>query len=84
MELVAPLIRKKVSASITPWENLKVGQVQDIVDHVFGEGKYEVVEDGPWYGLVRQSTRGQPLLLMRYEVRSTSLHLAQYFCTKGA
>jgi hypothetical protein len=53
-DLVAPLIRKKVGASISPWDNLKVKEIQEIVDGVFGNGKYKVVEDGPWYGLVRQ------------------------------
>ena len=52
-ELVAPLIRKKAGANMNPWENLKVEDIQEIVDQVFGKGKYEVTEDGPWYGLVR-------------------------------
>jgi hypothetical protein len=51
-EVIAPLVRKKAGASLNPWDNLNVEQLQDIIDSVFGKGKYEVVEDGPWYGLV--------------------------------
>ena len=53
-ELVAPLVRKKVGTSLNPWDNLKVEHVQEIVDHVFGQGKYGAVEDSPWYGLVHE------------------------------
>ena len=53
-ELIAPLIRKKAGMSLNPWENLKVEEIQEIVNNVFGNGKYDVTEDGPWYGLVRE------------------------------
>jgi hypothetical protein len=51
-DVIAPLIRKKAGNSSNPWENPKVEDIQEIVDNVFGVGKYEVTEDGPWYGLV--------------------------------
>jgi hypothetical protein len=51
-EAVAPLVRKKVGASLNPWENLDIDDLQEIIDSVFGEGKYKVSDDGPWYGLV--------------------------------
>lgn len=53
-DLVAPLIRKQAGTSLNPWLNPTVEQVQDIVDNVFGKGKYTVTENGPWYGLVRE------------------------------
>ena len=51
-EKVAPLARKKVAA-LDPWSNLNVDEVQAIVDQVYGAGRFEVKEDGPWLGLVR-------------------------------
>ncbi|KAF8326759.1 hypothetical protein F5887DRAFT_925144 [Amanita rubescens] len=50
-EKVAPLARKK-AASLDPWSNLNVDQVQVIVDQVYGAGMYEVTEDSAWLGLV--------------------------------
>lgn len=48
---VIPLARKKAGC-LDPWDNLTVQHVQEIVDKVFGSGKYEVTEDDAWYGLV--------------------------------
>ena len=50
-EKVAPLARKK-AGTLDPWSNLNVDKVQTIVDHVYGTGRFEVKEDGPWLGLV--------------------------------
>ena len=49
---VAPLARKK-AAALDPWSNLNIDEVQGIVDQVYGAGRFEVKEDGPWLGLVR-------------------------------
>ena len=52
---VAPLASSTVAtqARVDPWCNLKVDQVQAIVDDVYGAGVFEVKEEGPWLGLVR-------------------------------
>jgi len=50
-EKVAPLARKK-AGTLDPWSNLNVDEVQTIVDCVYGTGRFEVKEDGPWLGLV--------------------------------
>ncbi|KAK2465808.1 hypothetical protein APHAL10511_002352 [Amanita phalloides] len=50
---VAPLAHMK-AGSLDPWSNLDIHTVQAIVNCVYGTGKYEVTEDGPWLGLVTQ------------------------------
>jgi hypothetical protein len=82
-DVVAPLIRKKAGASLNPWENLEVEDIQAIVDRAFGKGRYEVAEDGPWYGLVRENTT-YVLLLTKHQGRSTSQYLAKHVCAKGS
>ncbi|KAK2467395.1 hypothetical protein APHAL10511_000630 [Amanita phalloides] len=37
-----------------PWGNLNITTIQAIVDQIYGISKYEVTEDGPWFGLVTQ------------------------------
>ena len=44
-EKVAPLAGKK-AATLDPWSNLNIDEVQAIVDQVYGAGKFEVKEDG--------------------------------------
>jgi hypothetical protein len=83
-ELVAPLIREKAGASLNPWDNLKVGDVQEIVNQVFGKDKYQVTEAGPWYGLVREQYKSRSIrLLTGFGVYSTNQHLAERIRTKG-
>ena len=51
---VIPLTQKKAGC-LQPWEHLTVAHVQEIINTVFGEGKYKVVEEDVWYGLVHFS-----------------------------
>ncbi|KAJ7351611.1 hypothetical protein DFH08DRAFT_806327 [Mycena albidolilacea] len=42
----------ELAGTLEPWLFLTVAQVQAIVDHVFGPGKYLVEKNGPWFELV--------------------------------
>ncbi|KAF8335662.1 hypothetical protein F5887DRAFT_921068 [Amanita rubescens] len=53
VEHVAPLARKK-AASLNPWRNLEIDDIQAIVNRVYGDDVHEVKGDGPWQGSVTQ------------------------------
>lgn len=49
---VAPRIRKKIG-SLPPWESLEIGDIQVIVDDIYGKGTHIVTKNSFWVGLVR-------------------------------
>ncbi|KAJ6632008.1 hypothetical protein B0H10DRAFT_2426924 [Mycena sp. CBHHK59/15] len=49
-EVVA--LARELVGTVVPWARLNVPQIQDLVDKVFGSGKFEVTADGPWVRLV--------------------------------
>jgi hypothetical protein len=42
------------SLTSDPWEVMTPPHLQAILDQVFGEGKYDAVEEKVWLGLVRE------------------------------
>lgn len=41
-----------MAGTLPPWVGLDYGQVQTVVDSVFGEGKFVVTDGDVWCGLV--------------------------------
>jgi hypothetical protein len=52
--LLVPLAHQKVG-TLGPWEVLSVAEVQNLVDHVYGVNKCNIVGDNVWFGLVHLS-----------------------------
>ncbi|KIL57336.1 hypothetical protein M378DRAFT_16339 [Amanita muscaria Koide BX008] len=50
---VGARLQWKGGSSTDPWNFPKMSEIQGIVNDVYGEGKYKVVEDGPFYGLAQ-------------------------------
>ncbi|KAM6495149.1 hypothetical protein JOM56_009772 [Amanita muscaria] len=50
---VGARLRWKGGSSTDPWNFPKMSEIQEIVNNVYGAGKYKVVEDGPFYGLAQ-------------------------------
>ncbi|KIL54649.1 hypothetical protein M378DRAFT_182462 [Amanita muscaria Koide BX008] len=50
---VGARLRWKGGSSTDPWNFPKMSEIQEIVNDVYGAGKYKVVEDGPFYGLAQ-------------------------------
>ena len=50
-----PLARE-LAGTLLPWMGLTIKQIQDIVDKVYGKGKYQVTHESAWVGLVCRSS----------------------------
>lgn len=50
--LVTPLAKIK-AGTLDPWASLTTMHIQDIVDDVYGPGRFKVEDDDVWCGLVR-------------------------------
>jgi len=48
-KMVIPLAKIK-AGTLGPWENLLTGQVQEIIDKVYGSGCFEVEDEDVWCG----------------------------------
>ena len=81
-EKVAPLAHKK-AATLDPWSNLNIDEVQAIVDQVYGAGKFEVKEDGPWLGLVRIMVQPKFIYLTLDSGHCSFARLAKQYCEQG-
>ena len=49
---IAPLAHLKAGLLSDPWQVLKLGALQAIVDEVYGLEKYQLMGDSPFCGLV--------------------------------
>jgi hypothetical protein len=49
---IAPLTRLKAGLLSDPWQVLKLGVLQAIIDEVYGLEKYQLMGDSPFCGLV--------------------------------
>jgi hypothetical protein len=57
--MVTPLAKIK-AGTLEPWASLSVVQIQEIVEDVYGPGRFTVEDEDMWCGLVRVSS--PPLL----------------------